>query len=83
MKLRVSEPATIPPMKTVQRADMVILLKGLIWGVILSVGLFSGIKLIPGFVWCQLVLFATICYAAGQISYKLFRSIDKKFASFK
>ncbi len=57
------------------------LLKGLIWVVILSVGLFSGIKLIPGFVWWQLILFAAICYAVGQISYKLFRLIDKKFAS--
>ncbi len=57
------------------------LLKGLIWVVILSVGLISGIKLIPGFVWWQLILFAVICCAAGQISYKLFRVIDKKFTS--
>ncbi|HCE47835.1 MAG TPA: hypothetical protein DEQ84_04130 [Prevotellaceae bacterium] len=57
------------------------LFKGLIWVAILSAGLFSGIKLIPGFVWWKLILFATICYAAGQVSYKLFRVIDKKFVS--
>ena len=57
------------------------LLKGLVWATILSIGLLSGIVLITGFAWWEIVLFVAICYAAGQISYKLFRLIDKKFAS--
>lgn len=57
------------------------LLKGLVWIAILSIGLLSGIVLITGFAWWQIVLFIAICYAVGQISYKLFRLIDKRFAS--
>ena len=57
------------------------LLKGLVWTAILSIGLLSGIVLITGFAWWQIVLFIAICYAVGQISYKLFRLIDKRFAS--
>jgi fatty-acid desaturase len=57
------------------------LLKGIIWLVILSVGLLLGIKLLPGFVWWQIILFIIACYAIGHISYKLFRLIDKRFSS--
>ncbi len=56
-------------------------LKGIIWLIILAAGLFLGIKLLPGFVWWQILLFVAICYGIGQISYKLFRLIDKRFPS--
>lgn len=57
------------------------LLKALVWLVILSVGLLLGIKLLPSFVWWHILLFIAMSYAIGQISYKLFRLIDKRFSA--
>lgn len=55
------------------------LLKGIVWIIILSLGLLLGIKLLPAFVWWQVLVFLVSCYVIGHISYQLFRLIDKSF----
>lgn len=57
------------------------LLKAFVWLVILTFGFLLGVKLLPGFVWWKILLFFAVCYAVGQIAYKLFRLIDKRFSS--
>ena len=53
------------------------MVKGIVWIVLITIGLLLGPPLLIGFVWWKVLIFGIACYLIGHGAYKLFRVIDK------
>ena len=55
------------------------MVKGIVWIVLITIGLLLGPPLLIGFVWWKVLIFGIACYLIGHGAYKLFRVIDKHY----
>ena len=55
------------------------MVKGIVWIVLITIGLLLGPPLLIGFVWWKVLIFGIACYLIGHGAYKLFREIDKHY----
>ena len=55
------------------------MVKGIVWIVLITIGLLLGTPLLIVFVWWKVLIFGISFYLIGHGGYKLFRVIDKHY----